>query len=35
MFLYYTTFVAIRKVQELDESAAAAEMVQKSKKRSG
>ncbi|EEX69518.1 hypothetical protein MITSMUL_03567 [Mitsuokella multacida DSM 20544] len=32
IFLYYTTSVVIRKVQELDEPAAAAEMVQKAKK---
>jgi hypothetical protein len=35
IFFYYTTFVAIRKVRELDGPAAAAELVKKSKKRSG
>ena len=33
IFLYYTTFVVIRKVMELDEPAAAAELVKKSKKK--
>ena len=33
IFLYYTTFVAIRKVRELDGPAAAAELVKKSKKK--